>query len=410
MEQPRDPIAAVTHPDPYPYYAALAASRPFAHHPALGLWVAASAEAVAAVLADPACGVRPPAELIPAHLVGTPLAAHYGHLIRMNDRADRCPLRGALVAALGTVGSAQVAARSTAAARRLARELAVTSVAALDPFIWHLPVAVVGGLLGIPDARLAQVARWVGDFVACLAPGSDPARVQRGTAAAEGLTAALDAALDADQGDGAGGLLATFRAEAVSRGLTGRAALVANAIGLLMQSYEATAGLIGNTLVALAARPELARAALASDARCRAIVAEVLRHDPPIQNTRRFLLRDATVAGQRLAAGSGILVVLAAANRDPACDPQPERFDPERGARANFTLGHGAHACPGGDIAVTIATAAVTALLGVGLDLAPLRGAVAYRTSVNARIPQFSAWARGETPDYSVGQSVRSER
>jgi cytochrome P450 len=396
MEQPRDPIAAATHPDPYPYYAALVASRPFGYDPALGMWVAASAEAVMAVLTDPACGVRPPAEPIPAHLVETPLAAHYGHLIRMNDRAERCPLRGALVAALGTIGMEQVAVRSAAVARRLVGELAGTSVTGLDPFIWRLSVAVVGGLLGIPDARLAQVARWVGDFVACLAPGSDPARVRRGAIAAEALAATLDAALDAADGDRAGGLLAVMLAEAASRGVTGRAAIVANGIGLLMQTYEATAGLIGNSLIALAQRPALARAALASDERCRAIVAEVLRHDPPIQNTRRFLLRDATVAGQHLAAGSGILVVLAAANRDPASNPQPERFDPERAARASFSLGHGAHACPGGGFAITIATAAVATLLGAGFDLAPLRGAVAYRPAANARLPQFSARAQRE--------------
>ena len=40
---PADAVAAVVHPDPYPYYAALVADRPFAHDGALGMWVAASA-------------------------------------------------------------------------------------------------------------------------------------------------------------------------------------------------------------------------------------------------------------------------------------------------------------------------------------------------------------------------------
>lgn len=45
---PSDPIAAVTHPNPYPYYADLAVRAPLAWDATLGLWVAASAEAVTA--------------------------------------------------------------------------------------------------------------------------------------------------------------------------------------------------------------------------------------------------------------------------------------------------------------------------------------------------------------------------
>jgi len=46
MLAPSDPIAAVTHPDPYPYYANLVAERPLYRDESLGLWVAAGAAAV----------------------------------------------------------------------------------------------------------------------------------------------------------------------------------------------------------------------------------------------------------------------------------------------------------------------------------------------------------------------------
>ena len=49
-DRPSDPIAAVTHHDPYPYYAELVASRPVHRDETLGLWVAGSAAAVADVL------------------------------------------------------------------------------------------------------------------------------------------------------------------------------------------------------------------------------------------------------------------------------------------------------------------------------------------------------------------------
>ena len=52
---PSDPIAAVTHPDPYPYYADLVARTPVYCDDTLGLWVAASAEAVTFGVGAHAC-------------------------------------------------------------------------------------------------------------------------------------------------------------------------------------------------------------------------------------------------------------------------------------------------------------------------------------------------------------------
>ena len=60
LPPPRDPVAAVTHPDPYPYYAELVAQRPLYRDESLGLWVASSAQAVTAVLTSDICRVRPP--------------------------------------------------------------------------------------------------------------------------------------------------------------------------------------------------------------------------------------------------------------------------------------------------------------------------------------------------------------
>jgi cytochrome P450 len=161
-------------------------------------------------------------------------------------------------------------------------------------------------------------------------------------------------------------------------------AVVANALGFLSQSYDATAGLIGNTLVALARRPELREPDLVPR-----LVMEVARHDAPVQNTRRFVAADAVVAGQAMKAGDAVLVVLAAANRDPAANADPARFELDRRAPRTFTFGLGPHACPGAMMATTIAAAGVTALLAAGVPLDRFAEGVRYRPSVNARIPVF---------------------
>lgn len=134
--------------------------------------------------------------------------------------------------------------------------------------------------------------------------------------------------------------------------------MLANLIGLMSQTYEATAGLIGNTLLALVRDADLRRRAAGDDALLGRVIEEVLRHDPPIHNTRRYMAQDAIIAGKRMKRGDQVLVVLAAANRDPSRHARPHDFDPERADRLSLSFGAGRHACPGQAIAIQIATPA----------------------------------------------------
>ncbi|MGH8353815.1 MAG: cytochrome P450, partial [Pseudomonas sp.] len=162
-----------------------------------------------------------------------------------------------------------------------------------------------------------------------------------------------------------------------------------NAIGLLVQTHDASAGLIGNSLVQLARRPELRRQLRDHQDLLPGLIAEVARYDAPVQNTRRFLGADAVIAGVPLPAGACVLLLLAAANRDAAANPEPERFEITRPARRSWTFGGGLHACPGARLAQGIAAAALTPCLewedGRWEQLRQPR----YRASLNARIPRF---------------------
>ena len=88
-------------------------------------------------------------------------------------------------------------------------------------------------------------------------------------------------------------------------------------------------------------------------------------------------------------AGDAVLVILAAANRDPSVNPNPERFDIFRKQRRIFSFGVGAHACPGEALATTIAKAGVERLIASGVAFGRLAETVNYRASANARIPIF---------------------
>jgi cytochrome P450 len=88
-------------------------------------------------------------------------------------------------------------------------------------------------------------------------------------------------------------------------------------------------------------------------------------------------------------AGDAILVILAAANRDPSVNPNPERFDIFRKERRIFSFGVGPHACPGEALATTVAKAGVERLIASGVALEGLTETITYRASANARIPIF---------------------
>lgn len=386
MTPPASPIAAVTHPDPYPYYREMLATRPLHRDPSLGLWVAASAEAVTAVLTSPLVRVRPPAEPVPAALRGSPLAEIFGRLVRMTDGPGHGRMKQVVAGALGTLDGDGVRASAARWARILLERIDAKSPAGVDEFARSLSAHAIADLLAVPDAAVASVEHRVHQYVIAVAPGADAARLEHGKAAAGHLIETVGAAVAGARA----GLPAALGREAEQAGVADRATVVANAIGFMTQAYEATTGLIGNTLRALAAQPALRASVAVDPTQLPSVIREVLRHDAPVQNTRRFLADDGMIAGQRMAAGDTVLVVLAAANHDAAANPRPERFEVERAGRRTFTFGAGSHACPGETLAVSIARAAVERLLADGLDLDALPARPVYHPSGNVRIPLFA--------------------
>jgi cytochrome P450 len=387
---PPDPIAAVIHPDPYPYYADLVASKPIYRDETLGLWVASSAAMVRAVLSSAICRVRPLKEPIPKALLGSPAASIFGHLVRMNDGEQHGPCKQAVQACIQSIEERSTAELGRKWARFLLGESQPQTASRLQDFAFHLPVYVIASLLGVPQEELHHTALWVSDYVHSLAPASPPSQVEQGKVASRHLLALFRSLLSRHYAGLDNSLLAHLALEAKRAGCEETEVIVANGIGFLSQAYEATAGLIGNTVVALASHRSVREQVAADPGLLPLVIEEVLRYDPPAQNTRRYLAQNGHVAGQAMQEGDGILVVLAAANRDPSLNPHPERFDMFRKERHMFTFGAGPHSCPGDTLAAVIAQAGVEQLMASGADLEQLAATVVYRPSVAVRIALLS--------------------
>jgi cytochrome P450 len=120
---------------------------------------------------------------------------------------------------------------------------------------------------------------------------------------------------------------------------------------LLAAGHETTANLIGNgTLALLEHRDQLDRLGQLPQL-ARAGVNELLRYDSPAQLVRRVALCDLSLGGTRVRAGEQVLVVLGAANRDPARHPDPDRLDLTRTGPSGLAFGHGLHFCVGAGLA-----------------------------------------------------------
>lgn len=369
-----DPIIAATHADPYPYYAQLRAQAGLVFHEGLNLWVASSAGAVAAVLAHADCHVRPTHEPVPKAIASGAAGKVFSQLMRMNEgERQRCP-RSAFQPGLAMIDRDEINALVGA-------RLISPDAEGLQKAMFRGPVGVVAALLGFTPAQGRVVSELTADFVACLSPLSDQAQLDAAHAAAEQLSGYFIELLD--DPDNQSALLAGIRQRFAGTS-SDSDAVIANLIGLLSQACEATAGLIGNALLALIRNPQWLNDSISIDD----LVAETQRFDPSVQNTRRFVAATCEIEGVALNTGDVILVLLASANRDPQLNDQPDTFMFERPERRSFTFGSGRHQCPGQRLAMSIASATLTQILVLKPALDRLTWQ--YRPSLNGRIPLFS--------------------
>lgn len=368
-EDPIDPIAAVSHPDPYPHYAALRAASGLHWFADRKLWALVSAPLMTAAFNMQHAKVRPLGEPIPAFLKQARAGDVFGRLARMSDGPAHSAQRERTMLLMRKLTGPRVAAGSAQVIDAVASPWRQRmDGASLNALIRALPVMSILAALGFAPRSCGAMLAFVDTWVAGLSPLA--ADAQR--------TAAVDAME---------GLLPLLAANGV-RGLDDSAAHVA----VLMQPHEATAGLIGAGLFRLAADEGLRNAAVAGTLHWDHFSEEVLRHDPPIQNTRRVMAADVTFDGRPVHAGETVLLVLASAAHDSPSHDAPDEFRLNRSLRSTLALGTGAHACPGGPAALAVAECAWRHIAeqarSEGLDA--LACGVSWRPSVNARIPTFA--------------------
>jgi cytochrome P450 len=161
--------------------------------------------------------------------------------------------------------------------------------------------------------------------------------------------------------------------------------VVITAILIAVAGHETTANLLGAGIIRLL-QPNADGSRLVDnlDPADPPSITELLRLDGPVQATARTATQDQTIGGVQIAAAQQALVVVAAANRDPAVFNNPDEFRLGRTGPAPLTFGYGAHYCLG----AALARLEITVALGQILARKPrLADAVTWRDTPAIRGP-----------------------
>lgn len=371
--------------NPYPRYAAIR------EHTALyqlqpNIHLATRYAEVAAVLADPDWGHGYEDGINPFRPGVAPDDVP-GGIVRM-DPPEHTRVR-ALVNRLFT-------ARNTDGIRSLVerrvRELLDKAIEAgevelMEAFARPLPLSIIAELLGIPRADYRQVMSWS----LALVRGTDPdmlqtaeqlARRDKAKVEFEAYCADLIEQRRKDRRDD----ILSRLAQALESGIASNEELGALGVALLIGAYETASDLIGKGVVALLRDPaQIARWRERPDL-APSGAEEVIRYEPPILLTHRVALKDKELAGRTFSRGDGVVIVLAAANRDPAVYNDPDRLDITRFAGSAppprpLSFGGGVHFCLGAHLGRLEVQLALDALLRRAPALA-LAGEPVWRDTV----------------------------
>ena len=229
-----------------------------------------------------------------------------------------------------------------------------------------LPVAVICRLLGVPVEDEPKFS-WASEL---LAQGLDPffaftgqaqgfeERLEAGLWLREYLRDLLQQRRAHPREDLMSGLIAV---EEAGDQLT-EDEIIATCNLLLIAGHETTVNLIANAILAMLRHRDY-WAQLAEDpGRASVIVEETLRYDPPVQLVGRVAGADMTLGEVRIPKGDTMMLLLAAAHRDPGVNDHPDVFDPDRQPLRHLAFGLGAHFCLGAPLARLEAAVALSAV------------------------------------------------
>jgi cytochrome P450 len=222
---------------------------------------------------------------------------------------------------------------------------------------YPLPVRIISELLGVPVEDHPRFAGWSARLAHSLQPdfGLDPsaakARAEAAAVAGDEFAVYFRELIAIRRARPAGDLLSEMiAAEDEGERLT-EDELIATCVLLLVAGHETTVGLISNGILALLRHPGQLALLRKDPGLAAGAVEETLRYDAPVQMTARVARGGMHIGPVTAPDGALVLLLLAAAGRDPRVFKDPDKFDIRRGASPHLAFAAGPHFCLGAPLA-----------------------------------------------------------
>ena len=219
-------------------------------------------------------------------------------------------------------------------------------------FAYPLPANVISTIIGARREDLDRLQHWAEAITTLLLAGvGDDTRLDRAQTALIEFKAYLkvlyDERIDRPQNDMMSWLMEVQRTDP----LLTEDDVLHSCIILLNAGHETTQTLICNTLTTLLDLPEHFEFLRRNPQSMRTAIEEGLRYNGPLKGTIRLAGEDMDMHGEQMKKGDRVLLLMGAANRDPAKFADPERFNPTRDPNPHLSFSHGIHFCLGAPLA-----------------------------------------------------------
>jgi cytochrome P450 len=208
-------------------------------------------------------------------------------------------------------------------------------------FTFPYPSQIIAGLLGLPRKDYPQFQRW---SISLLSFTINP---ERGRAASNALREYFVPILAARRQEPRDDLISNLAQAKTDREKLSDEEIFSFLRLLLPAGVETTYRSLGNMLFGLLSKPDQLGAVRVDRSLLPQAIEEAVRWEPPLLTITRVATRDTELAGVPIPAGSSVMPMLGAANRQDDRYPDPDRFDIFRPARAHIGFGHGVHVCLG---------------------------------------------------------------
>jgi cytochrome P450 len=219
----------------------------------------------------------------------------------------------------------------------------------ISQFSYPLPITVICEMLGIPPEDREQTRRWSENLLSAQSP-ERMEEIGRDIGEFIAYLRELFARKRETPGDD---LISQLLQVEVDGDRLTEDEILAMVFILFVAGHITTVNLIANGVFALLTHPAQAAKLRSDSGLVTNAVEEILRYYGPAETTTaRFARDDVELGGQAIPKGDPLLVVLAAADRDPARFADPQSFDITReDANRHIAFGKGVHACLGAPLA-----------------------------------------------------------